>query len=79
VREVGYGLSLAGASAADLVKSMQANSEPDARDGSLLEKREVCSKRVRTLYRSSGLSSPVHRKLLSFSRPGCTDSLRFVF
>jgi enoyl-CoA hydratase/carnithine racemase len=30
VREVGYGLSLEGASAADLVKSMQANSEPAA-------------------------------------------------
>ena len=30
VREVGYGLSLEGASAADLVKSMQANSEPVA-------------------------------------------------
>jgi enoyl-CoA hydratase/carnithine racemase len=30
VREVGYGLSLEGASAADLMKSMQANSEPDA-------------------------------------------------
>jgi enoyl-CoA hydratase/carnithine racemase len=30
VREVGYGLSLEGASAADLVKSMQANSEPEA-------------------------------------------------
>src|SRR5438874_5290100 len=33
VREVGYGLSLEGASAADLVKSMQANSEPVARKG----------------------------------------------
>src|SRR5712671_3606783 len=33
VREVGYGLSLEGASAADLVKSMQANSEPAARKG----------------------------------------------
>jgi hypothetical protein len=31
VREVGYGLSLEGASAADLVKSMQAKSEPGAR------------------------------------------------
>jgi hypothetical protein len=31
VREVGYGLSLEGASAADLVKSMQAKSEPVAR------------------------------------------------
>ena len=31
VREVGYGLSLEGASAADLVKSVQANSEPAAR------------------------------------------------
>ena len=30
VREVGYGLSLEGASAADLVKSMQAQSEPVA-------------------------------------------------
>jgi enoyl-CoA hydratase/carnithine racemase len=30
VREVGYGLSLEGASAADLVKSMQANSKPEA-------------------------------------------------
>jgi enoyl-CoA hydratase/carnithine racemase len=30
VREVGYGLSLEGASAADLVKSMQPNSEPAA-------------------------------------------------
>jgi hypothetical protein len=30
VREVGYGLSLEGASAADLVKSMQAKSEPVA-------------------------------------------------
>ena len=30
VREVGYGLSLEGASAADLVKSMQANSDPAA-------------------------------------------------
>ncbi len=30
VREVGYGLSLEGASAADLVKSMQAKSEPSA-------------------------------------------------
>jgi len=28
VREVGYGLSLEGASAADLVKSMRAKSEP---------------------------------------------------
>ena len=28
VREVGYGLSLEGASAADLVKSMQAKSDP---------------------------------------------------
>ncbi len=34
VREVGYGLSLEGASAADLVKSMQAKSEPVARKGS---------------------------------------------
>src|SRR5580698_5032916 len=34
VREVGYGLSLEGASAADLVKSMQANSEPVARNKS---------------------------------------------
>jgi enoyl-CoA hydratase/carnithine racemase len=33
VREVGYGLSLEGASAADLVKSMQAKSEPLARKG----------------------------------------------
>jgi hypothetical protein len=31
VREVGYVLSLEGASAADLVKSMQAKSEPVAR------------------------------------------------
>jgi enoyl-CoA hydratase/carnithine racemase len=33
VREVGYGLSLEGASAADLVKSMHAKSEPAARKG----------------------------------------------
>ena len=33
VREVGYGLSLEGASAADLVKSMQAKAEPAARKG----------------------------------------------
>jgi enoyl-CoA hydratase/carnithine racemase len=33
VREVGYGISLEGASAADLVKSMQAKSEPVARKG----------------------------------------------
>ena len=33
VREVGYGLSLEGASAADLVKSMQTKSEPVARKG----------------------------------------------
>src|ERR1700736_3054387 len=33
VREVGYGLSLEGVSAADLVKSMQAKSEPLARKG----------------------------------------------
>ena len=33
VREVGYGLSLEGASAADLVKSMRTNSEPVARKG----------------------------------------------
>src|SRR5260221_8172616 len=33
VREVGYGLSLEGASAADLLKSMQAKSEPVARKG----------------------------------------------
>src|SRR6478609_3528083 len=33
VREVGYGLSLEGASAADLVKSMQAKSEPIAQKG----------------------------------------------
>src|ERR1700732_5309817 len=33
VREVGYGLSLEGASAADLVKSMRAKSEPVARRG----------------------------------------------
>jgi enoyl-CoA hydratase/carnithine racemase len=33
VREVGYGLSLEGASAADLVKSMQARSEPAAPKG----------------------------------------------
>jgi enoyl-CoA hydratase/carnithine racemase len=31
VREVGYGLSLEGASAIDLVKSMQANNEPAGR------------------------------------------------
>ena len=31
VREVGYGLSLEGASSADLVKSMQAKSEPESR------------------------------------------------
>jgi hypothetical protein len=31
VREVGYGLSLEGASAADLVKSMQVKSEPALR------------------------------------------------
>jgi hypothetical protein len=30
VREVGYGLSLEGSSSADLVKSMQARSEPVA-------------------------------------------------
>ena len=33
VREVGYGLSLEGASAADLVKSMQAQAEPVAQKG----------------------------------------------
>jgi hypothetical protein len=33
VREVGYGLSLEGASAADLVKSMEAKSEPVAQKG----------------------------------------------
>jgi enoyl-CoA hydratase/carnithine racemase len=33
VREVGYGLSLEGASAADLVKSMQAKSESVAQKG----------------------------------------------
>jgi len=33
VREVGYGLSLEGASVADVVKSMQAKSEPVARKG----------------------------------------------
>ena len=33
VREVGYGLSLDGASAADLVKSMQVTSEPVAQKG----------------------------------------------
>jgi enoyl-CoA hydratase/carnithine racemase len=33
VREVGYGLSLEGASSADLVKSMQARSEPVAQKG----------------------------------------------
>jgi hypothetical protein len=33
VREVGYGLSLEGASAADLVKSMQGKGEPVARKG----------------------------------------------
>ncbi len=33
VREVGYGLSLEGASSADLVKSMQTNREPVARKG----------------------------------------------
>jgi hypothetical protein len=33
VREVGYGLSLEGASAADLMKSMQAKSEAVARKG----------------------------------------------
>ena len=33
VREVGYGLSLEGASAADLVTSMQGKSEPVAREG----------------------------------------------
>jgi enoyl-CoA hydratase/carnithine racemase len=33
VREVGYGLALEGASAADLVKSMKAKSEPAARKG----------------------------------------------
>src|SRR3984893_16090230 len=33
VREVGYGLALEGASVADLVKSMQAKSEPIARKG----------------------------------------------
>ena len=33
VREVGYGLSLEGASSADLVKSMKAKSEPAARKG----------------------------------------------
>jgi hypothetical protein len=38
IREVGYGLSLEGASAADLVKSMQANNESAAQKKSLLEK-----------------------------------------
>jgi hypothetical protein len=33
VREVGYGLSLEGASAADLMKSMQAKSQAVARKG----------------------------------------------
>jgi hypothetical protein len=33
VREVGYGLSLEGASAADLVKSMRAQNEPVAQRG----------------------------------------------
>ena len=33
VREVGYGLSLEGASAADLVKSMQTKTEPAAQKG----------------------------------------------
>jgi hypothetical protein len=37
VREVGYGLSLEGASAADLVKSMQAKREPAARKGSRMK------------------------------------------
>jgi enoyl-CoA hydratase/carnithine racemase len=37
VREVGYGLSLEGASAADLVKSMQAKSEPIAQKGNSYE------------------------------------------
>jgi enoyl-CoA hydratase/carnithine racemase len=35
VREIGYGLSLEGASAADLVKSMQAKAEPLAEKGKL--------------------------------------------
>src|SRR5882757_1483498 len=35
VREVGYGLSLEGASAADLVKSMRAQSEPMAQKGTV--------------------------------------------
>jgi hypothetical protein len=33
VREVGYGLSLEGASAADLVQSMRAQNEPVAQKG----------------------------------------------
>ena len=33
VREVGYGLSLEGASSADLVKSMRAKSEPPSQKG----------------------------------------------
>jgi hypothetical protein len=33
LREVGYGLSLEGASAADLVKSMRAQTEPVAQKG----------------------------------------------
>ena len=36
VREVGYGLSLEGASAADLVKSMRAQIEPGAKKGKVV-------------------------------------------
>jgi len=46
VREVGYGLALEGASAADLVKSMQAKSEPAARKEKSAGEREqlfICS------------------------------------
>jgi len=35
VREVGYGLALEGASAADLVKSMQAKAQPVAEKGKI--------------------------------------------
>ena len=74
MREVGYGLSLEGASAADLVPTV--NLTPET---------EVCLKSVKSARRGKKtlslewIVSPVHRKLLSFSRPGCTDSLRFVF
>ncbi len=59
VREVGYGLSLEGASSADLVKSMPTNREPVARD------RQAVSEPVLNAVPQPRCVKPMHAQQLN--------------